>query len=168
MSLVDSPRHAAHLTSSLQSVPPCSSGGLASQLVMAAQQAGAGVAGSAPHLSLRKRTKQEVCDAFLANLAARNNPQAGDAEFVESVHRHFQSLPTRYALDVNIGSLDVLNHRELLRQARSQAGAITIQVRHVDVVATTSGAGAGQGGLGPQRPSFASLETAVQLEQVKG
>lgn len=71
------------------------------------------------------------------------------------------TLPTlvtnrrRYALDVNINSLDVLNHKRLLDSARSDPSAVSFQLRPVDVVTGSDLA---------KRPSFGSLDT-LQLHQ---
>jgi hypothetical protein len=60
-------------------------------------------------------------------------------------------LNCRYALDVNIGTLDVLNHKRLLDSARADPSAVSFQVRPVDVIS----------GVDPARkPSFGSLEVA--------
>lgn len=42
--------------------------------------------------------------------------------------------PRRYAFDVNIETLDVLNHKRLLDSAREEPNSISFQVRPVDVV----------------------------------
>jgi hypothetical protein len=52
-------------------------------------------------------------------------------------------------LDVNISSLDVLNHKRLLDSARADPSAVSFQVRPVDVVAGSDLA---------NRPSFGSLD----------
>lgn len=119
-------------------------------------------AGPQSHLALRRRTKQDVSEAFLANLAARGHPGAGDTRFREAIHEHFRSLPTRYALDINLSSLDVLNHRRLLETARSDISSISFQVRPVDVSANQSGSAS----MGSKRPSFASTEMLL-LDQVR-
>lgn len=54
-------------------------------------------------------------------------------------------------MDVNISSLDVLNHKRLLDSARSDPSAVSFQVRPVDVVSGLDAA---------KRPSFGSLEVA--------
>lgn len=64
-------------------------------------------------------------------------------------------LPTtlyacRYAWDVNINTLDVLNHKRLLDSARADPSAVSFQIRPVDVV----------GGIDMARkPSFGSFDT---------
>jgi hypothetical protein len=58
-------------------------------------------------------------------------------------------------LDVNINTLDVLNHKRLLDSARADASAVSFQVRPVDV----------SGGDAARRPSFGSLDA---LQQASG
>ena len=53
---------------------------------------------SAQALSFRRRTKQEICDAFILKLRERPELEIVEAE----IRAHFDRLPTRYALDVNI------------------------------------------------------------------
>lgn len=73
-------------------------------------------------------------------------------------HRpHPAPLRRRYALDVNIGSLDVLNHKRLLDSARSDPSAVSFQLRPVDVVSGSDLA---------KRPSFGSLDT-LQLQSAE-
>lgn len=96
-----------------------------------------------------KASKQDVAEAFLDNLRARGDIDVEQDGFTESIKEHFEGLPSRYALDVNIGTLDVLNHKRLLDSARSDPSAVSFQVRPVDVVS----------GVDPARkPSFGSLE----------
>lgn len=61
-------------------------------------------------------------------------------------------ISCRYALDVNINTLDVLNHKRLLDSARADASAISFQVRPVDV---SIGADASK------KPSFGSLDASL-------
>ncbi|KAL4445365.1 hypothetical protein ABPG77_011190 [Micractinium sp. CCAP 211/92] len=98
--------------------------------------------------SLRRRSKLEIADHFLANLRARG--MEVDAALADELRSHFESLPSRYALDVNINSLDVLNHKRLLDSARSDPSAVSFQLRPVDVVSGSDLA---------KRPSFGSLDT---------
>lgn len=65
--------------------------------------------------------------------------------------------PCRYALDVNISSLDVLNHKRLLDSARADPSAVSFQLRPVDVVSGSDLA---------KRPSFGSLDT-LQLQSAE-
>lgn len=168
MLFVDQPRSFSRQQSGSLSRDPSSSGGSPAAWALAAMASAStqlptvGTSGPAQsHLALRRRTKTEVCEAFLAGLAARGHPGAGDVRFREAIHEHFRSLPTRYALDINLSSLDVLNHRRLLEAARADTSSISFQVRPVDVSASQSGSAA----LGTKRPSFASTEMLL-LDQV--
>lgn len=82
----------------------------------------------------RRRTKQEQCDAFIARLQERGDIDIGAAGFIEGICQHFEKLPTRYALDVNIDSLDVLSHKRLLDEARLDPTTISFAVRSVEVL----------------------------------
>jgi len=82
--------------------------------------------------SLPRATKMEVCEHFLEHLKRRADLGLTSAELSE-LRQHFRSLPTRYALDVNTEGLDVLNHKRLLDCARDDDGAVSFQVRTVDV-----------------------------------
>jgi hypothetical protein len=64
----------------------------------------------------------------------------------------------RYALDVNINSLDVLNHKRLLDSARSDPSAVSFQLRPVDVVSGSDLA---------KRPSFGSLDVLHHQQEVR-
>lgn len=104
------------------------------------------------HQSLRKRTKAEVSEAFIQRLRDRRSIDLEVPGVIESIQKHFQLLPTRYALDVNLGSLDVLNHKRLLDSARADPSAVSFQVRPVDVAV-----GHGQSSMA-RRPSFGNLD----------
>lgn len=81
-----------------------------------------------------RRNKQTVAEAFLARLQERGDIDLSAPGFVESVCAHFERLPTRYALDVNIDSLDVLSHKRLLEEARSDPATVSFAVRSVEVL----------------------------------
>jgi len=80
------------------------------------------------------RTKQDVCDSFLEQLKERGDIDIGAAGFIEGICQHFERLPTRYALDVNIDSLDVLSHKRLLDEARLDPTTVSFAVRSVEVL----------------------------------
>ena len=82
----------------------------------------------------RKRTKQEVFQAYANSLAQRGDVETNAPGFLDGLRHHFNRLPTRYALDVNIESLDVLSHKRLLDEARSDPTAVSFAVRPVEVV----------------------------------
>jgi hypothetical protein len=81
---------------------------------------------------LSRITKYDVCDQFLDQIRRRGDIHLSTIE-AEDLIKHFKSLPTRYALDVNTDGLDVLNHNRLLDCARADPGSVSFQVRTVDV-----------------------------------
>eukprot|EP01026_Neomeris_dumetosa_P045569 TRINITY_DN3859_c0_g1_i21.p1 TRINITY_DN3859_c0_g1~~TRINITY_DN3859_c0_g1_i21.p1 ORF type:complete len:563 (-),score=66.47 TRINITY_DN3859_c0_g1_i21:1776-3464(-) len=82
----------------------------------------------------RKQTKTQVMQRFLSYLRNRGDVQVDSEELVSGLAHHFRLLPTRYALDVMTESLDILNHFNLLREARSDGGAVFFHVRPVEVL----------------------------------
>ena len=60
-------------------------------------------------------------------------------DFVDGIRNHFDRLPTRYALDVNIDSLDVLSHKRLLEEARADPSAVSFAVRPVEILVPKHG-----------------------------
>lgn len=75
-----------------------------------------------------------MCDQFLARLQERGDIDIGAPGFIESICQHFERLPTRYALDVNTDSLDVLSHKRLLDEARLDPTTVSFAVRSVEVL----------------------------------
>lgn len=82
----------------------------------------------------RKRTKLEVFELYVQKLAERGDVDTQAPGFIDGLRLHFDRLPTRYALDVNIDSLDVLSHKRLLDEARADPTAVSFAVRPVEVV----------------------------------
>lgn len=107
--------------------------------------------------SFRRSTKADVCAAFIEKLRERRNLDL-TPQLVEGVEQHFRLLPSRYALDVNISSLDVLNHKRLLDSARADPNAVSFQVRPVDVVSA-----AGNKAAMDRRPSFGNSESLLEV-----
>ncbi len=105
----------------------------------------------------RKRTKQAVCQDFIQNLRARQGFELDTPGVVEGIQTHFQLLPSRYALDVNIDSLDVLNHKRLLDSARSDPSAVSFQVRRVEVPSSNGR----QHRHSDQRAAFHSIDSHI-------
>lgn len=108
---------------------------------------------TASHLALRKRSKAEVCESFLQRLSQSHHVDLSLPGVVEGIKEHFHLLPSRYALDINTNSLDVLNHKRLLDSARADPSAVSFQVRPVDVVTA-----AGYTSSSDRRPSFSSSD----------
>ena len=120
------------------------------------------MAGTPPtqHMAIhppKARTKMDMCAAFIEKLQARRNLDL-TPELVEGIEQHFRLLPSRYALDVNISSLDVLNHKRLLDSARADPSAVSFQVRPVDIVST-----AGNRAALDRRPSFGNAESLMEV-----
>ena len=105
----------------------------------------------------RKRTKQNVCQDFIQNLRARQGFELDTPGVIEGIEAHFQLLPSRYALDVNIDSLDVLNHKRLLDSARGDPSAVSFQVRRVEV----PGSNGRQHRHSDQRAAFNSMDSHI-------
>jgi len=82
--------------------------------------------------SRRTRTKAEVCEELLGRLRERGDLVVDDG-LAAAIRAHFATLPTRYALDVNIDSLDVLSHKRLLEEARSDPSTVSFAVRPVEI-----------------------------------
>lgn len=89
---------------------------------------------STAHALYRKKTKNEVCDSYIAKLVEREDIDVSTPGFIESIRQHFDKLPTRYALDVNLDSLDVLSHKRLLDEARADPTAVSFAVRPVEII----------------------------------
>ena len=79
----------------------------------------------------------------------------------EPLHRHHPPLPPphSYALDVNLASLDVLNHKRLLDSARADPSAVSFQVRPVDVAPAPASATAATALA--RAPSFSASESLL-------
>ncbi|PNH05660.1 hypothetical protein TSOC_008067 [Tetrabaena socialis] len=82
----------------------------------------------------RKRTKGDVASCFLSQLAERGDVEL-DAALVAGIRQHFDRLPSRYALDVNVDGLDVLSHKRLLDEARADPTTVSFAVRPVEIIA---------------------------------
>lgn len=81
-----------------------------------------------------RRTKLEVVDAFLRALAEKGVETTAPG-YVKSIRTHFDLLPTRYALDVDIHNpATVLGHQRLLTEARSDPSVVSFAVRPVEVI----------------------------------
>ncbi|KAK4562106.1 hypothetical protein RGQ29_004820 [Quercus rubra] len=98
-----------------------------------------------PSPSLQSQTRQqrqklEVYNEVLRRLKDSNNDEALQPGFDDQLWSHFNRLPTRYALDVNVQRPeDVLMHKRLLHLAYDPVHRPAIEVRLVQVHSTSDG-----------------------------
>uniref|UniRef100_A0A166HYD7 Protein kinase domain-containing protein n=1 Tax=Daucus carota subsp. sativus TaxID=79200 RepID=A0A166HYD7_DAUCS len=84
--------------------------------------------------SRQQRMKLEVYNEVLWRLKDSDNKEAKEADFDDELWAHFNRLPTRYALDVNVERAeDVLTHKRLLLEAHDPANRPVFDVRLVQV-----------------------------------
>ncbi|KAK2974310.1 hypothetical protein RJ640_026871 [Escallonia rubra] len=89
---------------------------------------------STPTNSRHLRLKLEVYNEILRRLKDSSNHEAQPPGFDDELWAHFNRLPTRYALDVNVERTeDVLTHKRLLHQAHDPAKRPAFDVRLVQV-----------------------------------
>ena len=69
----------------------------------------------------RKATRNEILEAFIGNLRQRGSIDLDAPGVLHGIREHFQRLPSRYALDVNISTLDVLNHKRYCTRLQRHA-----------------------------------------------
>ncbi|KAH0893826.1 hypothetical protein HID58_056255 [Brassica napus] len=82
----------------------------------------------------RERMKMEVFDEVISRLRQSDTIDTDLPGFVDDLWAHFNRLPARYALDVNVESAeDVLMHQRLLHSALDPNNRPVIQVRLVQV-----------------------------------
>ncbi|KAI9124159.1 hypothetical protein K1719_005459 [Acacia pycnantha] len=95
---------------------------------------------SSPTQNRQQRQKLEVYNEVLRRLKESNNEEAMQPGFQHQLWAHFNRLPTRYALDVNVESAaDVLMHKKLLHLAQDPANRPAIEVRLVQVQPISDG-----------------------------
>lgn len=98
-----------------------------------------------PSPSLQSQTRQqrqklEVYNEVLRRLKDSDNDEALQPGFDDQLWSHFNRLPTRYALDVNVQRPeDVLMHKRLLHLAYDPVHRPAIEVRLVQVHSTSDG-----------------------------
>lgn len=86
------------------------------------------------HQSRQHRQKLGVYNEVLRRLKESNNDEAIQPRFHDELWTHFNRLPTRYALDVNVERAeDVLMHKRLLHLAHDPRNRPAIEVRLVQV-----------------------------------
>lgn len=82
----------------------------------------------------QQQRKLEVYNEVLRRLQESHHPEAQLPAFPDQLWVHFNRLPTRYALDVNVERAeDVLTHKRLLDLARDPANRPALEVRLVQV-----------------------------------
>lgn len=82
----------------------------------------------------QQRQKLEVYNEVLRRLKDSNNPESLLPDFDDQLWSHFNRLPARYALDVNVERAeDVLTHKRLLHLAHDPANRPALDVRLVQV-----------------------------------
>lgn len=102
--------------------------------------------GLQPSFMRRKTNKREIALMYCAKLAERGDFNVNEPGFKEDMIRHFETLPTRYALDVNLDSLDVLSHQRLLNEARADQTSVSYAVRPVEILVQRSSQAGGVDG----------------------
>ncbi|CAK7329436.1 unnamed protein product [Dovyalis caffra] len=86
----------------------------------------------------RMQQKLEAYNEILRRLKESNHEEANLPGFDDQLWTHFNRLPTRYALDVNVERAeDVLMHKRLLHLAHDPANRPAIEVRLVQVHPTS-------------------------------
>uniref|UniRef100_A0A0E0QUJ9 non-specific serine/threonine protein kinase n=1 Tax=Oryza rufipogon TaxID=4529 RepID=A0A0E0QUJ9_ORYRU len=96
--------------------------------------AGAAAAAAARKQQQQQRHKLEVYTEVLRRLHDSGVPEARREGFDDELWNHFNRLPARYAMDVNVERAeDVLTHKRLLEQAKDPAQRPAFAVRAVQV-----------------------------------
>ncbi|GAA0172077.1 non-receptor serine/threonine protein kinase [Lithospermum erythrorhizon] len=94
-----------------------------------------------PKRSRQHRQRLEVFNDVLQRLQQLNYDDVKLPGFEEQLWNHFNRLPARYALDVNVERAeDVLTHKRLLEQARDPDARPVFEVRLVQVQPTNDDA----------------------------
>ncbi|XP_021285688.1 serine/threonine-protein kinase STY46 [Herrania umbratica] len=95
---------------------------------------------SSPVQSRQQRQKLNVYNEVLRRLRESDQEEANRPGFDDELWTHFNRLPTRYALDVNVERAeDVLMHKRLLHLAHDPANRPAMEVRLVQVQSISDG-----------------------------
>ncbi|KAI0500900.1 hypothetical protein KFK09_019118 [Dendrobium nobile] len=82
----------------------------------------------------RHHSKLEVYNEVLRRLKESGSPEVLAPSFKEELWSHFNRLPVRYALDVNVERAeDVLTHKRLLQQAQDPVIQLAFDIRPVQM-----------------------------------
>ncbi|XP_009588108.1 serine/threonine-protein kinase STY46 isoform X1 [Nicotiana tabacum] len=104
------------------------------------ESCGSRVVDSATTSGRHQRKKLEVYNEVLRRLKESNNVEALEPGFDDELWAHFNRLPTRYAIDVNVERAeDVLTHKRLLHLAHVPANRPAFDVRLVQVASVPDG-----------------------------
>ncbi|KAL1563879.1 Serine/threonine-protein kinase sty46 [Salvia divinorum] len=99
------------------------------------ESCGSRVVESSAAKSHQQREKVEVYNEVLRRLKESDHPEAQEPAFDDQLWAHFNRLPARYAMDVNVERAeDLLTHKRLLHLARDPANRPVFEVRLVQVV----------------------------------
>ncbi|XP_052192340.1 serine/threonine-protein kinase STY46-like isoform X6 [Diospyros lotus] len=114
--------------------------GVQSMAMEDSESCGSRVVESPAANSRQRRRKLEVYNEVLRRLKESNKPEAREPGFDDELWAHFNRLPTRYALDVNVERAeDVLMHKRLLQLARDPANRPVFEIRLVQVPPVSDG-----------------------------
>ncbi|XP_073037296.1 serine/threonine-protein kinase STY46-like [Primulina eburnea] len=95
---------------------------------------------SSPSETRQQRKKVEVYNEVLRRLKEADHPETRESAFEDQLWGHFNRLPARYAMDVNVERAeDVITHKRLLHLARDPAEQPAFEVRLVQVAPVTEG-----------------------------
>ncbi|KAF0910702.1 hypothetical protein E2562_004694 [Oryza meyeriana var. granulata] len=109
-------------------------GGGATSSSSAASAGAAAATAQARKQQQQQRHKLEVYTEVLRRLHDSSAPEARREGFDDELWNHFNRLPARYAMDVNVERAeDVLTHKRLLEQAKDPAQRPAFAVRAVQV-----------------------------------
>ncbi|KAL3613920.1 Serine/threonine-protein kinase sty46 [Castilleja foliolosa] len=104
------------------------------------ESCGSRVVESSAGKSRQQRKKEEVYNEILRRLKEADHIEAQEPSFDGQLWAHFNRLPARYAMDVNVERAeDVLTHRRLLHLAQDPANRPVFEVRLVQVAPVLDG-----------------------------
>lgn len=104
------------------------------------ESCGSRVVESSPSETRQQRKKVEVYNEVLRRLKEADHPETHESAFEDQLWGHFNRLPARYAMDVNVERAeDVITHKRLLHLARDPAERPAFEVRLVQVAPVTEG-----------------------------
>lgn len=122
---------------------------------------------SIPAQSRQQRQKVEVYNEILRRLKDSGNEEAMQPGFDDQLWTHFNRLPSRYALDVNVERAeDVLMHKRLLHLAHDPDNRPSIEVRLVQLHPSFDGNSADS--FQPYAPGLDSGQSSSKYSSKQG